>query len=203
MSSITPVIIPLPWFTLYGQPDKAGKLARFKCAVAMLIHETVELIAGSAIAHSMNAAIRYNIGAPLPPITLSFETISSTDLRDSDGNQMIIAKITELAGTYETGGIVIRPEDLGFSQIQYMSIQSNVSIRGEDFGGDPGDPWVLLLVTSLMRMVEDGEIVWRWIFHMTSDWDGEGPMDVLDEYPAGITLVMSPDYSPVIMAIGS
>lgn len=64
MTKIKPLLIKFPWFTLYGQPDKPGKLARLKCAASMLVHEAVELMAGSKVAHSMDAAMRYNIGAP-------------------------------------------------------------------------------------------------------------------------------------------
>lgn len=63
-NNIKPILIKFPWFTLYGQPDKPGKLARIKCAASMLVHEAVELVAGSKVAHSMNSAMRYSIGAP-------------------------------------------------------------------------------------------------------------------------------------------
>jgi hypothetical protein len=58
-----PVLIRFPWFTLYGQPDRPGRLARLRCVAAMLVHELVELVAGSTAAHSMRAAARYAIGA--------------------------------------------------------------------------------------------------------------------------------------------
>jgi hypothetical protein len=59
-----PVILHLPWFTLYGQPDRPGRLARLRCAAAMLAHEAVELAAGSTAAHSMRSAAHYHIGVP-------------------------------------------------------------------------------------------------------------------------------------------
>lgn len=59
-----PVIIRLPWFTLYGMPDRPGRWARWRCVGAMLVHELVELTAGTGTAHSMRAAARFVIGAP-------------------------------------------------------------------------------------------------------------------------------------------
>lgn len=136
-------------------------------------------------------------------IEMEVEIVSKTDLRDSAGNQMVIAKVTSFAGTYESGGIVITPEMFGFNRIEYMNAQSSISVTGEDFGGDPGDPWVMVTTTSLMRMVEDGELVWRWVWHVTSDFDGAGPMAVLDEMPTGQAIAMTENYAPLVMVIGS
>lgn len=62
--SVRPVTLRLPWFTLYGHPQSPGTLARLRCVAAMLVHEVVELAAGSAVAHSMGSAQRYAIGVP-------------------------------------------------------------------------------------------------------------------------------------------
>ena len=59
-----PVVLRLPWFTLNGMPDQPGALARVRCVAAMLVHEAVELVAGTSAAHAMGAAARYRIGAP-------------------------------------------------------------------------------------------------------------------------------------------
>jgi hypothetical protein len=59
-----PVILRLPWFTLYGLPDRPGRWARLRCVAAMAVHEAVELSAGSTRAHAMHAAARYQIGLP-------------------------------------------------------------------------------------------------------------------------------------------
>jgi len=63
-SIIRPVVIRLPWFTLYGLPKRPGRIARLRCAAAMLVHEVVELTLGTDLAHSMAASARYSIGAP-------------------------------------------------------------------------------------------------------------------------------------------
>lgn len=68
MTDPKPILIRFPWFTLYGMPERPGTLARVRCAAAMVVHELVEVVAGSALAHSMPAAARYSIGAP--PITV-------------------------------------------------------------------------------------------------------------------------------------
>lgn len=60
-----PIAIRLPWFTLVGTPNRPGRLSRLRCVAAMAVHEAVELIAGTRIAHSMRAAERYAIGGPV------------------------------------------------------------------------------------------------------------------------------------------
>jgi len=64
MTNIKPMLIKFPWFTLYGMPSAPGRLARLRCGMAMLVHELVELVAGSTTAHSMRSANRFQIGAP-------------------------------------------------------------------------------------------------------------------------------------------
>lgn len=68
MMAADPIRIRLPWVTLIGTPDRPGRWARLRCATAMAVHEVVELVAGTGVAHSMQAARRYAIGAPPPPI---------------------------------------------------------------------------------------------------------------------------------------
>lgn len=49
----------LPWVTLTGTPDRPGLWGKVRCAVSMLVHEAVEVVAGSKRAHSMSAADHY------------------------------------------------------------------------------------------------------------------------------------------------
>lgn len=51
--------IKLPWVTLKGTPTGPGIWARLKCAIAMLLHEAVEVLFGSHRAHNMRASERY------------------------------------------------------------------------------------------------------------------------------------------------
>lgn len=98
--------IRLPWVTLTGTPDRIGRLARLRCLAAMAVHEVVELVAGSTVAHSMRAANRYAIGAPtitVPPSRRNTLYLITSDQSFPDVyGPLINGRVVELR-VYESG----------------------------------------------------------------------------------------------------
>lgn len=133
-------------------------------------------------------------------INLSFTPLMEVDLRDTGGHKLAILTVTELSGTYEQGGVVIDPEEVGFNTIEYMAIQTNVSVPLAEMGGE-GDEWILVMTTSLMTIVdsETGELTWRWIFHQGGIENGTP----LAEFPNGAPFMMPSNYAPVLVVVGS
>jgi hypothetical protein len=127
-------------------------------------------------------------------LNIEFTNLMEVDLRDSGGHSMITAQITELSGTYDAGGVEITPEMFGLQEIQFMYIQSNVSVPVTEVGGE-GDGWVCIITSALMNV--DNE--WRWTLHEGASLSGAEFNEFADNTP----LQMPANYSPIVLVIGS
>ena len=60
--------------------------------------------------------------------TITFQA----DLRDTNGNSIIAARITGIDGTYDEGGFVFDPAWFGLEEIEFLFIQGNIPFPMDD-----------------------------------------------------------------------
>jgi hypothetical protein len=118
---------------------------------------------------------------------MSFEEVLRTDLRDTGGHQLLVVRATGVDGNYPAGGIVIDPDDLGFTEIVFMAVQSTVSFLDETTGVAVPFAWL-----SYNQIA--GE--WRAIVFV------RGQDGTYSELPDGSPLSLDPAVAMSVMVIG-
>lgn len=139
-------------------------------------------------------------------MSMTFNTIVSTDLRTSGGHSLKIVEVTGVEGSYPSGGIVVDPADFGFSEIHYMSSQDKV-IGPTDINDAEtwGETWTPVADINPVRtdINLDGNYEWRIIILLHPGGYGGAQGDGLMEIPDGTPMVFYPQNRPVMMIVGS
>jgi hypothetical protein len=139
-------------------------------------------------------------------MAITFNTILASDLRDSSGNQIKIVEVTGVEGPYTVGGVILEPEDFGFTEI--LSIQAQPKVIGPSDINDPDtwtDPWAAVADINVIRtdMNLDGNYEWRAVLLLHPAGYGGAQGDGLVELPDGTPMTFFPQNAPVMTVIGS
>lgn len=131
---------------------------------------------------------------------IEFETLLTTDMRDTGGRVLKVLTVTAISGPYTQGGVEITPEALGLRSIDYLGIQGLFSIpsagspTAEDYDSGPYAKVVDLLTTKVDSDLS-GDPVWKMIVFLYA-MDGA-------ELPNGIEMEFHPELPVTAVAIGS
>jgi hypothetical protein len=158
-----PILIRFPWFTLYGLPDRPGALARLRCGAAMLVHEAVELVAGTGTAHAMSAAARFQIGAPSIVVPASqrnklyvttvadgFPTIGGDLVGNDRGVELRVYASGTVGDTYES---IFNPGELVEVRLS-NPVTGDWELVGGDARGQDSAATGLYAFSNFARMAE-------------------------------------------------
>jgi hypothetical protein len=126
---------------------------------------------------------------------MNYETIMSTDLRDSGGHRMDVIRMQDFGTTYPIGGITITPADFNMTEIKYMQIQP-----GTAYAETAEDIAVLASQQTASAYIDavTGETYWK-INVFVPDPETGLPVELAEgaplEFPEGL--------SPTIMVLGA
>ena len=139
-------------------------------------------------------------------MAITYNTILSTDLRDSGGNQMKIVEITGVEGPYPSGGVPMDPADFGFSEI--LAVQAQSKVIGPADLNDPAtwdQPWTAVADINPIRtdINLDGQYEWRLIILLHPAGFGGAQGDGLMELPDGTPMQFFPQNAPTMIVIGN
>lgn len=121
---------------------------------------------------------------------LTANTTFQADLRDTDGNSIMAARITNAEGTYTTGGFVMNPVWFGLEEIEFLFIQSTIPYEIE------GNNVILLQYGVKTETDENGHNVWKLLCFLKNNDGG------YDELPNGTEMAMSESTQLIICIIG-
>lgn len=129
--------------------------------------------------------------------SIAFETIFTTDMRDSKGSSMVLVEVTGVEGNYTTGGVTIDPSDFGLESIQFIGVNNFFAFPNDGEGGyDPEADWekaVDLFPTQVVN--EDGDTEWRLLIFLYA-MDGA-------ELPDGIPMTFISEVPLRMLVMGS
>lgn len=137
---------------------------------------------------------------------ITYNTILSSDLRDSGGNQLKIVEITGVEGTYPSGGVPLDPADFGFSEILAVVAQSKVIAPANLEDPETWDgPWSPLADINPIRtdVNLDGNYEWRLIILLHPAGFGGEVGDGMFEIPDGTPMQFFPQNAPTMIVVGS
>jgi hypothetical protein len=129
--------------------------------------------------------------------TLDFQTIFTTDMRDSRGSVMVLVELIAIDGNYTAGGITVTPEEFGLQSIEYIGVNNFFAFptgNGSDYDAD-GD-WTKAVDLQPTRVENgDGGFDWKLIVFLYA-MDGA-------ELPDGIPMEFIPEVPLRMMVLGT
>lgn len=139
-------------------------------------------------------------------MAFSFNTLVHTYMRDTDGHQMKVVEVTGVDGNYTTGGVIIDPEDFGFSELIAFQFQTVIAGPPDILTWDPEnpDPWAPVALVAPMRTDVDlnGDFEWRVLIFLMPAGYGGAQGDGMFELPDGTPMLFVPQNRPTAMIIG-
>ena len=118
---------------------------------------------------------------------LTFETIFTTDIRDSKGSVMSLVELTAINGSYTTGGLLLEPEDFGLKSIEFIGVNNFFAFPQTDGSYDVNGAWtkvVDFMPTKVQN--EDGGFDWKlliFLYPIDSAELPEVPMGFVPQVP--------------------
>lgn len=135
--------IRFPWFTLYGRPDGH----RWRCLAAMLVHEALEIVFGSRVAHGNRWAERYAIGGPSPKKAPGLRGFIDDSFIPEDGDVLAYDDETRLYRPAAPGGGgstpgAVRVIKHDFDYTQAAALATGVTVYTPAIGDWLLDAWI-------------------------------------------------------------
>ena len=128
--------------------------------------------------------------------TIGFETIFTTDMRDSKGSTMCLVEVTGLEGNYTTGGVDITPDQFGLQSISFIGGNNFFAFPNDAGTYDAEGDWTKSVdIQPQLVQQDDGSFAWKFLVFLygmdSAELPDGTPMGFIPQIPVRMLVLGS------------